>query len=275
MYLGLNIKHLRKRRGLTQQEAALKFGITRSTLNNYENTTVQNPTVQILSVISKFFNISIDLLLKINLTKFSNNQLENIEKGFDAYTTGANLRILTTTIDKKNIENNELVSIKASAGYSIGYGDVEFVKNLPIVQLPFLKNNRKYRTFQISGDSMYPIPDKSYVVGEFIEDFNDLKNNQAYIIVTIDDGIVFKIVTNQIKTNKKLVLSSLNVLYEPYQLEINKIKEAWAFKYYISSELPDNKMDNNLYNSTVLKLQKDANKFLEYDNGIKKNKTKK
>ena len=40
MFLGTNIKHLRHRKGLTQEAAANEFGITRSTLNNYENTSV-------------------------------------------------------------------------------------------------------------------------------------------------------------------------------------------------------------------------------------------
>ena len=58
---------------------------------------------------------------------------------------------------------------------------------------------------------------------------------EAYIIVTIDDGVVFKIVK---------VLSSLNPLYKPYEIEINKVKETWKFKHYISSQLPEPVMNN-------------------------------
>lgn len=261
MYLGSNIKHLRNRKGLTQEAAASEFGITRSTLNNYENTIVLNPTADLLVVISKFFNVSIDVLLKTDLTKFSDKQLDDLEKGYDAYTTGTKLRVLATTVDSKNNDNNELVNVKASAGYSTGFGDEDFVRKLPLVQLPFLHKERKYRTFQITGDSMFPIPDKSYVVGEYVENLNELKDGEAYIIVTSDEGIVFKIVSNQIKKNKTLVLSSLNSLYEPYEVVINKVKEAWKFKHYISSELPEPVMNNEAIVAKVLKLQREVNKL--------------
>ena len=263
MFLGSNIKHLRNRKGLTQGEAAAKFGITRSTLNNYENAVVLNPTADILIVISKFFNVSVDVILKTDLTKFSDRQLEDLQKGYDVYTTGSKLRVLATTVDSNNNENVELVSVKAKAGYATGYGDVEFLKKLPVFQLPFLSKERKYRTFQISGDSMLPVPDKSYVIGEFVQNLHDVKDGQAYIIITLDDGIVFKIAHNQIKKNKSLLLSSLNPLYEPYEVPVNKVKEVWRFTHYISSELPEPVMTNENLVSTVLKLQKDVNKLLK------------
>lgn len=263
MFLGSNIKHLRNRKGLTQVEAASKFGITRSTLNNYENALVLNPTADILIVISKFFNVSVDVLLKTDLTKFSDKQLDDLEKGYDVYTTGSKLRVLATTVDSSNNENVELVSVKAKAGYATGYGDVEFLKKLPVFQLPFLSKDRKYRTFQITGDSMMPIPDKSYVIGEFVQNLHDVKDGQAYVVITLDDGVVFKIVHNQIKKNKSLLLSSLNPLYEPYEVEVNKVKEVWKFTHYISSELPEPVMTNENLVTTVLKLQKDVSKLLK------------
>lgn len=244
MFLGTNIKHLRHRKGLTQEAAANEFGITRSTLNNYENTAVLNPTAELLINFSKFFNVSIDVLLKIDLTKFTDKHIDELQKGYDVYTTGTKVRVLATTVDADNNENVELVSVKARAGYTSGYSDTEFIRKLPMLSLPFLTKERKHRAFQITGDSMFPIPAKSYIVGEYVENLNDMITGEAYIIVTIDDGVVFKIVNNQIKTNKTLVLSSLNPLYKPYEIEINKVKETWKFKHYISSQLPEPVMNN-------------------------------
>ena len=133
MFLGSNIKIMRTRIGLTQEEIAHEFGVTRSTLNNYENTIVVNPTSEILITISKYFNVSIDVLLKTDLSKFSDKQIDDLTKGYDAYTTGTKIRVLTTTVDSKNNENNELVNVKASAGYMIGFGDEDFIKKLPMV----------------------------------------------------------------------------------------------------------------------------------------------
>src|SRR5204863_2002257 len=110
---------------------------------------------------------------------------------------GTKLRILATTVDSKNKENIEVVPLKAKAGYKSGYADPEFIKGLPTFQLPILYNDRKYRMFQISGDSMLPIPDKSWVVGEYVENFNDIKDGHPYILLTNDEGIVFKMAYNQ------------------------------------------------------------------------------
>ncbi len=85
---------------------------------------------------------------------------------------------------------------------------------------------------------MLPIPDRSYVTAEYVADWNDIKNHLAYIILTREDGIVFKVVENQIKRDRKLILHSLNPLYEPYELNVNEIREVWKFVNYTSSEVP-------------------------------------
>jgi transcriptional regulator with XRE-family HTH domain len=239
MFLGSNIKILRTRLGIKQEEMAKDIGSTRSTLNNYENVSVLNPTSEMVIAFSKYFNVSIDVLYKTDLSKLSEKQLEDLTKGSDVYTTGSKLRVLTITVDSKNADNVELVNVRARAGYTTGYGDAEYIKKLPSFQLPFLSKNTKYRSFQISGDSMHPIPDKSYVIAEYVADLNDIKSGQAYIVITLDDGIVFKVVSNEITKNKTLVLSSLNPYYKPYSIVINKVKEVWKFTHYISSELPE------------------------------------
>jgi transcriptional regulator with XRE-family HTH domain len=239
MFLGSNIKLLRTRLNIRQEDMAKDLDITRSTINNYENVAVLNPTSEIVIAFSTYFNVSIDVLFKTDLTKLSEKQLEDLIKGSDVYITGSKLRVLATTIDSKNVENVELVSIRARAGYTVGYGDTEYIKRLPTFQLPFLNKEKKYRTFQISGDSMLPIPDKSYIIAEYVADLNDIKSGEAYIVITLDDGIVFKVVNNNIKKNKTLELTSLNTYYKPYAVVINKVKEVWKFSHYISSELPE------------------------------------
>ena len=244
MFLGSNIKLLRTRLGIRQEDLAMDLGITRSTINNYENVAVLNPTSEMVIAFSTYFNVSIDILYKTDLTRLSDKQLDDLIKGSDVYTTGSKLRVLATTVDNKTIENVELVNIRARAGYTVGYGDIEYIKKLPSFQLPFLNKERKYRTFQISGDSMLPIPDKSYIIAEYVANLNEIKSGQAYIIITLDDGVIFKIVNNQISENKTLHLSSLNPYYKPYEVVINKVKEVWKFTHYISSQIPEQVANN-------------------------------
>ena len=148
MYFTSNIKFLRKRRGRTQDEVAVALNLKRSTLSGYENDVAQ-PGIDMLVSFSKYYNVSIDTLLKIDMTKLSESQLGELERGYDAYIKGSNLRVLTTTVGSDNIENIELVPEKAKAGYTTGYADPEYIEELPRFRLPFLSENRKYRTFQL------------------------------------------------------------------------------------------------------------------------------
>jgi transcriptional regulator with XRE-family HTH domain len=238
MYFTSNIKFLRKRRDRTQDEVAAALNLKRSTLSGYENGVAQ-PGIDILVSFSKYFNMSIDTLLKIDMTKLSESQLGELERGYDAYIKGSNLRILTTTVGSDNVENIELVPEKAKAGYTTGYADPEYIEELPRFRLPFLSEKRKYRTFQLKGDSMLPIPDGSWVTGEYLQDWHEIISGKAYLVFTINDGIVFKVVENNLNKDGKLVLYSLNPVYEPYEVHINEVKEIWKFVNYISNELPD------------------------------------
>jgi transcriptional regulator with XRE-family HTH domain len=239
MFFSGNIKFLRKRRGLTQDDVANSLNMKRSTLSGYENNIAQ-PGFEMLVAFSAYYNVAIDTLIKVDLTRLPESQMRQLERGYDVFIKGSNLRILTTTIGTDNEENIELVSEKAKAGYTGGFADPEYIRILPTFRLPFLSKEKKYRTFQINGDSMLPIPPGAWVTGVFIQDWNTIRDRDAYIILTLDEGIVFKVVENKIKAEGKLVLHSLNPLFEPYDIGINSIREIWQFVHYISSNIPEN-----------------------------------
>ena len=261
MYFSTNIRMLRNRKNRTQEIVASELGYSRSTLNSYENGSVVNPTLEALVNFSMYFKISIDTLVKVDMCKLSELQLRELELGHDAYARGTKLRVLATTVDSRNRENIELVPVKAKAGYTAGYHDPEFIRTLPTFQLPFLSIDKKFRTFQISGDSMLPIPDKAYVTAEYIENWTDIKDGFAHIVVTADDGIVFKVVYNHIHNKKKLLLKSLNPVYKPYEVNVGDVKEVWKFINYISSELPENDLQNSKLTTTVTKMQNEMDKI--------------
>lgn len=258
MYFAKNIKFLRKRRRLTQEEVALALKMKRSTLSGYENE-VSQPTVQALIALSRFYGVAIDTLLTVDLSTLSESQLSQLERGGDVYIKGTNIRVLATTVNANNDENIELVSEKAKAGYTTGYADPEFIGKLPVFHLPFLSKQKKYRTFQISGDSMLPIPDGAWVTGEFVQDWTTIINGYGYIILTLNDGIVFKIVENLIEQERKLRLYSLNPIYEPYDVPISEVIEVWKFVHYISTEIPEPVVPANQLVKTVASIKRELN----------------
>lgn len=258
MYFSSNIKLLRQRRNRTQDDVAFALGMKRSTLSGYENKIAQ-PGIETLISFSKYFNISIDTLVKVDMSKLPESQLSQLERGYDVFINGGELRVLATTVNNDNHENIELVEEKAKAGYASGFADPEFIKVLPVFHLPFLSKEKKYRTFQISGDSMLPIPHGSWVTGEFEQNWNYLRNQYPYIILTRDEGVVFKVIENKIKEEGKLVLYSLNPLYAPYELDVKEIREVWKFVHYISSEIPEPNLPRESLVETVKSLQRQIN----------------
>ncbi|MFH1120956.1 MAG: LexA family transcriptional regulator [Bacteroidota bacterium] len=255
-----NIKLLRKRRGRTQDDVAFTLGMKRPTLSGYENEVAQ-PGIESLIAFSKYFGVSVDTLLKIDLSKLSVSELSQLERGYDVFITGSKIRVLATTVDSENNENIEVVNQKASAGYRVGFADPEYIKVLPTFHMPFLSKEKKYRTFQISGDSMLPIPDGSWVTGEFVQNWNLIRDGQPYIILTLDDGIMFKVVNNRIKSDARLTLHSLNTLYEPYDIEIKDVREVWRFVHYISSAMPEPNLPREDLATSVAALKKEMEKL--------------
>ena len=248
-YFSSNIKILRARRKRTQNDLADSLNLKRTTVNALENS-ISQPTVPQLQAFSKFFGIAIDTLINVDLRNLSGSQFADLQNGFDVFIKGSNIRVIATTVNDDNKENIEFVSEKAKAGYANGFADVEFIETLPVFRLPFLSEEKKYRAFSISGDSMLPIPGGSVIIGEYVVDFYDIISGHPYIVVTREDGIVFKIAENRIKEEKQLRLSSLNSLYKPFSLPVSEIREVWKFSSYINTEIPEPPADfDKLMNS--------------------------
>ena len=237
-----NIKLLRTRKKRTQNELALELNVKRTTINAIENS-ISQPTVNHLQTFSKYFGIAIDTLINIDMRRLSESQFTDLQNGFDVFIRGTKLRVIATTVDAENTDNIEFVNEKAKAGYVTSFADPEYIGNLPVFQLPFLSKEKKYRAFSISGDSMLPIPSGSVVIGEYIQNFFDIKKGSGYIVVTRDEGIVFKIVEEYNSQSRSLLLSSLNTVFQPYFLPLAEVKEAWKFVCYLNTDIPEPESD--------------------------------
>ena len=260
MNFDANIKLLRKRKKFTQDEVAARLQMKRSTLSGYENR-VSQPGLDVLIIFSDYYNIAVDTLLKVNLSKLSETQLRQLEQGEDVFLRGGNLRVLASTVNEHNQENIELVPVKAQAGYTNGFSDPEYISELQVFQLPFLSGEKKYRTFQLQGDSMLPIPAKAWITGEYVVDWKELKTGEACVVLTMDEGIVFKIIENRIEEEGKVILYSLNPLYEPYEIHVNGIREIWKFIHFISHEIPEPVIPENQLVRTVAGLKQDMERL--------------
>jgi transcriptional regulator with XRE-family HTH domain len=238
MYLSKNLKFLREQNKRQSQEAlANDLGVTRSAISSYEDGRAE-PKLIVMNKIAHYFNISLDQLLNVDLSAMGEGNLEN-PKEIKKYASTQNLRILTITVDKENNENIELVPAKAAAGYTIGYADADYLRDLPKYQLPFLSKGRTYRAFEIGGDSMLPLLPGSVVIGEYVDNWNSLKDGSVCVVVSKNEGVALKKVYNRIAERGTLMLKSNNIAYSPYEIFAEDVLEIWRFSAYVSKDFPE------------------------------------
>ena len=215
IYLASNLKHLRTAQKLSQQSLAEKILISRSNLAKYEKG-LHDPGIEVLLRMSRYFHLTIDMLLTIDLSKVDVTQLQNQNK-----------IILPIQVDTQGDQKIEIVPQDASAGYLGNYSDPEYIEQLEHLSLPFLPNIQNCRAFPVNGDSMPPIIDGSYIIGKYIATINEIKPGSRYIIVSRDEGIVFKRIFKI--ENRELHLQSDNPRYRDFTIEGKEILEIWEF----------------------------------------------
>lgn len=247
LYISDNLKWLRNKRSLSQQEAAdnMKFGLDQYKKYEYGKNT---PPAESLLVISRFYHISIDLLLTIDLRKFSIESLLQLED---------NRIVLPITIDSSGNNLIEIVPHKARAGYLTGYADFEFIENLPQISLPFLGPG-KMRAFPVGGDSMPPHTDQSYIVGKYVENLGEIKKDKTYILITVSEGITYKRLAS--KNTDSVTVEPDNVIYSPYEIRLSDILEIWEYVAHIGRD--DSKIIDSESNDIIgmfLELKRDIN----------------
>lgn len=223
--LSRNLKYLRRRSKLSQEELSEKLGISRTTYAGYENGKSE-PVASLLKKISVFFSVALDDLLSVDLgvPLFQQKNKANLET--------KDLRILAISVDKNQKESIEYIPVSATAGYAIDYVNCEYIESLTRFHLPKHPEGT-YRAFEIQGESMLPIQPGSIVIGKYVEHWKELRNGERYILVMKNEGVVFKRVINEVTQNRRLILVSDNNSYLPYTVSINDILEAWELFSFI------------------------------------------
>jgi transcriptional regulator with XRE-family HTH domain len=235
---GQNLKYLRKLRGWTQEEFAVKLGIKRSLVGAYEEERA-DPRLEVLEIVGDTFKLSLDELL-----------LKDLSNTGDSFLAKRRQQKMMT-VDRNLIH---FVTVKAAAGYLAGYADSEFIDELNTFTLPMLAGGN-YRAFEIIGDSMMPTPSGSIIVGEKVDDSEDVKNDQAYIVVSRNEGIVYKRIVKNNRLKNKLTLVSDNPQYQPYQVNAEDIVELWQAQMVISKVSAQQRWDMNSLATMVNNLQ--------------------
>lgn len=232
-----NLKYLRKLRGWTQEEFAQKLNIKRSLLGAYEEQRAE-PRIEVLEIVCDIFKLSLDEILRKDLSDNKTNYL-------------AKRRAMKLATGRPDIP---FVPVKAAAGYLAGYADPEFIDELNTFTLPMLSGGN-YRAFEIIGDSMLPTPSGSVIVGEKVESLEDVKNDTTCIVVSRNEGIVYKRVQRNGRTKNKLTLVSDNPVYHPYTVSTEDVLEMWQAQMILSKAQQQQRWDMGQLTTLVNDLQ--------------------
>ncbi|WP_454045056.1 XRE family transcriptional regulator [Chryseobacterium sp. Marseille-Q8038] len=247
LLLAENLRFLRNELNASQQSVADALFITRGRYSKYEDG-ASDPPIDILLKISRYYKVSVDLLISIDLRKY---KLEDLLKLSD------NRILLPIKTDSKGENKIEVVPFKASMGYLVGYSDPDYIENLQTMSLPFL-NHGKYRAFPVEGDSMPPYKDGNFIIGQYVESLGDLKIGKTYIFIT-REGITYKRLEDQF--SRKVKVSADNKFYQSYEIAKENLLEIWEFRCSVSTEEYES---NNieLDNATIIKMFNDIKSAL-------------
>lgn len=240
-----NIRALRTKHNISQEKVATSLMITRGRYVKYEDGTSEAP-YEILKKIAQYYQISIDLLLSVDIRKIEVSDLLKLEN---------NRLILPIQVDQMGENRIEVVTQKVKAGYLNGYGDPEYIEQLQQISLPFLGVG-KYRGFPVEGDSMPPHQDGDIIVGRYVEQLGEVSGGKTYIIITRTEGMVYK----RLNTNKQntLIVSSDNYFYPPYEVKASDILEIWEYQCSIArSDKKIEELESTTIKNMFFELKKD------------------
>ncbi len=215
-HLADNLRFLRKRKSVTQEQIAQILDLKKSTYASYENDDGNTPPAKTLLAIAQYFEVSMESLFNINYSVLGNETPIRISDR-EIY--------FPVSVDLTGTELIDVVpgSHQAQAGYISDYSDPQYIQSLPKINWDFgTYEHGTKRIFQISGDSMLPVPSQSFVL-TVKRDYSEIINDFAYILVTHHD-ILFKRIQ---KKGPQLHLLSDNPLYTPQNIDANDVKQYW------------------------------------------------
>ena len=128
-----------------------------------------------------------------------------------------------------------LVKANAIKEYLANCQKIDFLRNLPTISLPFITSERS-RAFEMGND--FPLQN-SIVVGNGISDWSEVKDGKFYVLLTAQQGVIYRRVYNQVKIKGALLLSSDNPTIPSFEISIKDVVEIWEVNSFISQQLPE------------------------------------
>ena len=182
-YFAQNLKYLRTKYNLTQEQLANKINSTRSTVNNWENE-ISEPNLDMIRKLTETFNIKDNIVFEDLKSKY-NTSFVNLEE------------------DTINIK----VLGRIPAG--IPFEAIEDVIKYIDIPKEWTFGNKEYFGLLIDGNSMFPkYQNEDIVIFQKCEDPIKCNNKDCAVMVNGNDA-----------TFKKFIFNNNGVILQPYNME--------------------------------------------------------
>jgi transcriptional regulator with XRE-family HTH domain len=210
----IDFKRIRKEKKMTQTEFAKLIGVSLRSVQSYEKGDTK-PSADVLMKIMQ---------LDMNNDSYLKNDAIDIAKEPEAIWVNYERFMLVP-----------MVSHRAQAGFLSGWGDDEYLEELPKVPWEVDKEYKgKYMTFEVSGESMESEEDPrdSLYEGDLLlcrevmlqHWQNKLHINKwDFVIVHREKGILAKRITHHDTNNGIITLHSLNPYYEDQKVRLDDL----------------------------------------------------
>ena len=182
-YFAQNLKYLRTKYNLTQEQLANKINSTRSTVNNWENE-ISEPNLDMIRKLTETFNIKDNIVFEDLKSKY-NTSFVNLDE------------------DTINIK----VLGRIPAG--IPFEAIEDVIKYVDIPKEWTYGNKEYFGLLIDGNSMFPkYQNGDIVIFQKCEDHIKCNNKDCAVMVNGNDA-----------TFKKFIFNNNGVILQPYNME--------------------------------------------------------
>lgn len=158
----------------------------------------------------------------------------------------------------KNIENRiPYVKRALTKDYLANFQKTEYIKSLSTFTLPFI-NSDKSRAFEMGSD--FPMPN-SIVVGTYVEHWANILDGKFYVLITPQQGVIYRRVYNQIKVKGTLLLSSDDPSIPSFEISLKAVAEIWEVQAFISKEMPEPRLSLERAKSLIEELSIELNQL--------------
>ncbi len=183
-YFSKNLKYLREKNNMSQENLAKMLGVKLATISHWENER-REANMGIVLQIAKIFNVREEIL-------FENLKMIDIEK------------------DLKNISNSVRIPVLGKIPAGIPLEAIKDIIDFEEIPNKWLVGGKEYFALRISGDSMIP----GYNDGDTVifQKSEDCESGLCCAVMVNGHDATFKKV---IKQDNGIILMPLNSIYEP------------------------------------------------------------